>query len=140
VKVYKTEMNIKTAPELYIERLYHYQAFDKKRLTKILNKGTIYFSNPKDFNDPWDCRPCFSKFSLDDPDKYKCTVDWFAYCARKSGPFLSEADHLESEKKLRSDRKLLERLLDEMTLGMEQMIQTRYRVYCLSTHPDSTLM
>jgi hypothetical protein len=31
-------------------------------------------------------------------------------------------------------------MIDEVTSGMEQAIQRQYRVYCLSTHPDSTRM
>lgn len=31
-------------------------------------------------------------------------------------------------------------MIDEMTSAMEKAIQEQYRVYCLSTHPDSTLM
>ena len=40
-----------------------------------------------------------------------------------------------SEKGIRSNRKLLEGMIDGMTSDIEQAIQRQYRVYCLSTHP-----
>jgi hypothetical protein len=46
-------MKTKTAAELHVERLYHYQGFDRpERLARIFTEGTIYFSKPGDFNDP----------------------------------------------------------------------------------------
>ena len=46
-------MKTKTAAALGIERLYHYQSFDKpERLARVFTDGTLYFSRPRDFNDP----------------------------------------------------------------------------------------
>lgn len=134
-------MEIKTAYALGIKRLYHYQSFEKReRLARIFTEGTIYCSMPRDFNDPWDCRPCFNKSILDDPEGYNCTVRWFVHNNRIYNTALSEEEIVWTEKEIRSDRKLLELMIDQMTLRMEEAIQKRYRVYCLSTHPDSTLM
>lgn len=134
-------MKTKTAAALHIERLYHYQCFNEpERLARIFTEGTIYFSRPRDFNDPWDCRPCFSKSVLDDPEEHERTVRWFINCARTRNTSLSEDEHLRREQELRANRKLLEWMIDEVTSEMERAIQTQYRVYCLSIHPDSTLM
>jgi hypothetical protein len=100
----------------------------------------LYFSKPRDFNDPWDCRPFYSKSSLDDPAGYDRAVRWFAHCDRTYNPALSEEEHIKREKEVRNNRKLLEWLIEQMTPEMERAIQERYRVYCLSTHPDSVLM
>ena len=87
-------MNTKTAAEQRIRSLYHYQAFDDLgRLARILTDGAIYCSNPKDFNDPWDCRPCFSKKLLDEPVQYERVVQWFIGSGRRRDPSISDAEH-----------------------------------------------
>lgn len=134
-------METKTAAELHIKRLYHYQCFNEPdRLARIFTEGTIYFSSPRDFNDPWDCRPCFSKSVLDDPEEYERIVQWFIRCGRTHDKSISEDEHVRRQQELRTNRKLLESWIDGMTSGMELAIQRQYRVYCLSIHPDSTLM
>lgn len=134
-------MKTKTAAALGIKRLYHYQSFDKpERLARIFTDGTLYFSRPRDFNDPWDCRPFFNKSALDDPAYYDRAVLWFVHCDRTHNTALSEKEHLRREQEVRGNRRLLEWMIDQMTSDMEKAIQEQYRVYCLSTHPDSVLM
>lgn len=134
-------MKTKTASALHIDRLYHYQSFDKpERLARIFTEGTLYFSRPRDFNDPWDCRPFYDKSSLDDADEYERTVRWLSHCDRTRNTSLTEEEHLRREQEVRSNRKLLEWMIDQLTSDMDEAIQKQYRVYCLSTHQDSTLM
>jgi len=134
-------MKIRAAAELKIQSLFHYQSIERpERLERILNEGTIYFSNPKDFNDPWDCRPWFSKRALDDPREYERTVQYFVHCARAQNGGMSEAEHLQRQTEMRNNRQLLERMIDLSSKGMESAIYSQYRVFCLSIHPDSTLM
>ena len=136
-----SEMKFKTATELSIDRLFHYTSFIKpERLVRVFTENTIYCSNPKDFNDPWDCRPCFNKEVLNDPKEYDRIVKWFVLCDRKNNTTLSEKEYKLREQELRSNRKLFEWMIDEMTSGMEKAIQSQYRVFCLSIHPDSPLM
>ena len=76
-------MKTKTAAALGIKRLYHYQSFEKpERLARIFTDGTLYFSMPHDFNDPWDCRPFYNKSALDDPEYYNRVVRWFVHTDR----------------------------------------------------------
>ena len=42
-----------------IRRLYNYQPFKADWLSKVLSDDVIHCTNPENFNDPWDCRPCF---------------------------------------------------------------------------------
>ena len=134
-------MRYNTAAKLQLKRLYHYMPFEKpEHLARIFTEGTIYFSNPKDFNDPWDCRPCYSKEVLNDPKKYDRIVKWFIRCDRKLNTSLPEQERSIRKQELRSNRKLLEWMIDEMTSGMEKAVQSRYRVFCLSIHPDRPLM
>lgn len=134
-------MKTKTATALGIKYLYHYQSFDEpERLARIFTDRTLFFSKPRNFNDPWDCRPFFNKTALNDPVYYTRTVDWFIHCSRTRNTALPEHEQLRREQELRSNRQLLEWMIDQMTADMELAIQEQYRIYCLSTHPDSVLM
>ena len=134
-------MKTKTAEDLGLDQLYHYQSFEQpERLARIFTDNTLYFSTPRHFNDPWDCRPCFSKVGLDDPAEYERAVCWFAQSNRAVNASLPEAEHLLREREVRTNRKLLEWMIDELSAAMADAMQSRYRVYCLSTHPDSVLM
>ncbi len=133
-------MEIKTAAALGIKQLYHYQSFEPERLKCIFTDEMLYFSIPRDFNDPWDCQPCFSKSGLDDAEEYKRAVSFFAECDRTQNISLSEAEHDQRKQKMLADRKFLESMIDQMTSGMKEAIHSQFRVYCLSTHPDSILM
>jgi Protein of unknown function (DUF2971) len=134
-------MRTKTAAEQGIRSLYHYQAFDDPtRLARIFTDNTVYCSSPKDFNDPWDCRPCFSKTLLDDSVQYERVVQWFVRIGRKRNPEIPDAEHYRREQVLRAERARLEWMIDQMTTDIEQAMFRQYRVYCLSTHADSPLM
>jgi Protein of unknown function (DUF2971) len=134
-------MKTKTAAEQQVRSLYHYQAFDDPtRLAQILTTGSIYCSNPKAFNDPWDCRPYFSKMRLDDPVEYRRAVQWFVRVGRKHYPLLPETEHARREQILLVDRARLEWMINQMTASMEQAAFSQYRVYCLSTHAAAPLM
>jgi hypothetical protein len=133
-------MRTQTAAQQRIRRLYHYQPFDLTRLTRTIVERTIYCSNPAHFNDPWDCKPCFSKSFLDDTSKYDQIVQWFVDVGRKHNPLVEEDEHRRRAAILQSNRGLLERMVAEATRGLEKAIAKQYRVYCLSTHPDAPLM
>lgn len=133
-------MRTQTAAQQRILRLYHYQPFDATRLARIFTEKTIYCSNPRDLNDPWDCKPCFSKALLDDVARYEHTVQWFVRLGRRTNPSMSEDEHKRREGELRSNRRLLEWMIDEATRGLETAITSQYRVYCLSTRPDVPLL
>jgi len=131
----------KTAAQQRIQSLYHYQTLDDPaRLARIFTEGTIFCSNPKDFNDPWDCRPYFSKAMLDDPVQYRRVVQWFVRIDRKRNPLIPDTEHATREQVLLNDRARLEGMMDEMTAAMEKTMSAQYRVYCLSTHADAPLM
>jgi len=134
-------MKIKTAAQLRIDRLYHYQSFEKpERLERMFTEGELYLSAPRDFNDPWDCRPFYNKSKLDDADEYERTCRWVVHCDRTKNASVPEEEHIRREQEIRGNRRLLEWMIDEFTSEMDKAIQKQYRVYCLSTHPDSTVM
>jgi hypothetical protein len=133
-------LTTKTAAERRIRRLYHYQPFHADRFARIFTECTIYCSNPKDFNDPWDCRACFSKLLLNDAVEYERTVQWFLRIGLKHGSLISPEEHTRREQELRTNRKLLEWMIDEATARIGEAVNNQYRVYCLSTHGDVPLM
>jgi hypothetical protein len=133
-------MKTRTAAEQHIRSLFHYQPFDAVRLARIFTENTLYCSNPTDFNDPWDCRPFFSKAILNDAPSYDRIAHWFTQVERKHNHTLPEAEHLRREHILRTDRQFLEARIDELTVGMKEAIEKQYRVFCLSLHADSALM
>lgn len=120
-------------------RLYHYQPFNPQRLSPIIERRTIYFSNPRDFNDPWDCRPCFDVSGLKEPSTRERHIAFYIEADRKHRP-KPEAEHTRIEHALRSTPGMLEKLMAKMNGGLEEDIFARYRVYCLSSKPDCTLM
>jgi hypothetical protein len=122
-----------------IARLYHYQRFDPDRLRQQLASNSIYLSNTKGFNDPWDCRPCFDLTRLDEPAFYERQVQWFQRVDKERNTHLSAQEHEKRAARLRDDRAFLEHCIREMG-GIEADIQGRYRVYCLTTKPADTLM
>jgi hypothetical protein len=132
-------MSTVTAGMNGVRRLYHYQRFNPDRLRQILSSNSIYLSNTRGFNDPWDCRPFFDLNRLDEPAFYVRQVKWFERVDKKHNPHLSEKERAERATRLRNDRAFLEHCIRQM-VGIESEIQKRYRVYCLTTKPTDTLM
>ena len=132
-------MEIVTAASRRIERLYHYQRFDRSRLEELLRTRSIFLSDASRFNDPWDCKPYFDFTRLDDPVFYERQVHWFDRVARKNTAYLSNEEFRRRAARLRSDRPFLERMIHDMATVSDEM-ERRYRVYCLTTNPTSTLM
>jgi hypothetical protein len=133
-------MIIQNAHELKISRLYHYQRLDLDWLRQVLFDQKIYFSNPANFNDPWDCRPYFNIPSADDHVACERCIQWFAAAARKRTPCLDEQEHARKVLELRNNRSSFEQQIQAFSDAMVGEINRTYRVYCLSTKADSTLM
>lgn len=130
---------INSVVEKNIPHLYHYQPFNKEYIADLLLNNRIKFSNPATFNDPWDCRLNFSKHILDDPEIYKENVD-YAVDVQRRLLSIPESELAIRAKKLSEDRSFLEARIDEMSIAMNDAITKDYRVYCMSSKPDSALM
>jgi len=133
-------MMIQTAHEVKISRLYHYQRFNSDWIRQILFDRKIYFSNPANFNDPWDCRPYFNIPSADDRVACERCIQWFAAAARKRTPVVDEQEHARKLLELRNNRSSFERQIQDFSEAMIGEINRIYRVYCVSAKADSTLM
>jgi hypothetical protein len=131
-------MRIITAAAAKVARLYHYQRHKPERLKQVL-AGTIYMSPPHDFNDPWDCRPCFND-DVTNPDIRRRQVEFLYGAARKVTPYIPEAEHRRRADELSRDPAALRASIEQVSSGIADGIAKRYRVYCLTSKSDDTLM
>jgi len=116
-----------------IRRLYHYEKFEAGNLEDTPVNQRVHFSNPKNFNDPWDCYPCFDTTRVADPG---CR----ARCIREALQ-LSPAQPERYEAKLQGDKKLFAEVLQtEFRDAVRNVIIKRWRIYCLTPHSDNRLM
>jgi len=73
--------SVRYAGEAGITSLYHYQDFDpansvdSDRLVDVLDNNRMFCSDPRSFNDPWDCKPYFDLDALDDPAIMSATAE-----------------------------------------------------------------
>jgi hypothetical protein len=129
-----------TATTVGLDRLYHYQPHDFKRLSQIVLGKELYFSKPNDFNDPWDCRPWWNTDNLDDPNAFNRHINWYIKITRKQMPNLPDTEIQKRANSFRSDPNTFKEKMIEISLSIEETINQRYRVYCLSSKADSELM
>lgn len=130
---------MKTAITARLDALYHYQPFRADYVEDLLLRHRIKFSDPHTFNDPWDCRPQFSKSILDDREAYTRHVVYAVDLMRRWYG-IPEEELARRAEILRRDRAFLEARIDEITAAMATAIRDKYRVYCLSGFSDSFLM
>ncbi|MBY6191990.1 DUF2971 domain-containing protein [Microbulbifer agarilyticus] len=110
--------------------LYKYLPFDEGSLC-VLTDGTLKYTCPLDFNDPFDCRPAYDDQSLNEIDKNKKELIHAIGKKKK----LSPAKRIQSKKKIANQIKAYldsGQSLDNVLLEVG--------VVCLSTDPSNILM
>jgi hypothetical protein len=124
-----------TAAQAGHQKLYHYQNFCRSHLQDAL-EGKLHFSNPHNFNDPWDCKPWFDALRLGDPTYRAKCIEFSERFHDLNG---TEADRGALKARLRTDSGLLEmiRITTERT---RKVIADHWRIYCLTPCCDSILM
>jgi len=131
----------KSAGELGIETLYHYERFNCAYLSAMLRDQKVHCSNPAKLNDPWDCHPWFDSKSLDEEDVLRRVVEFHHGQARLGGisplPSRLNEQWLAS---LRNDPKEREKLMDDLSKKALHDMLAQRRIYCLTPDPDCTLM
>jgi hypothetical protein len=127
------------ASTMGVKSLFHYCAFHPDRFEDLVARNRIYMSDTANFNDPWDCRPCFDSSRIDEPAYADQLVGWFYRAARRRTPHLADAVHQARAAELRSNRTLIETVVAQMS-DMEGEIIKRFRVACLTTQPTNILM
>jgi hypothetical protein len=128
----------KTAWDNGVDRLYHYQRFDARHLENTVANGVVRFTRPSDFNDPWDCKPVFSV--PEDKKERASLVRWIAAASTRRGAALDPVERERRVEELITDPNALRRSMDHTEAEMQRQMDTRYRVYCLTTKPACPLM
>ncbi len=123
-----------------ISYLYHYQRFEISWIETLLSNGTIKFSIPGSFNDPWDCRPCYDKSFLNDQGKLEEQIQYFIEASRRQTPEKDEASRQATAQEWRSNPEIVRRSIDKCAEQVAQAIDAQYRVYCLTPKVDCQLM
>lgn len=129
-----------------VDRLYHYQAFtpdraeDGERLLGTLADGKIYMSRPNSFNDPWDCRPWYNTNVASDPTVFQRNLDSYAALTRRMFPGIPDNEMRRRVEAYRRNPAAFVDCIPQISAGMWEAINDRYRVYCLSPKSDSELM
>jgi len=130
---------LRTAVSANVEMLFHYQPMNMNYIESVILGGRLHFSNPHEFNDPWDCRPCFSKARLDNPEVKDAHIKYAIDLMRRHYQ-IPEGELARRAAFMQGDRRFLEARLDELTYALSVAIRQKYRVYCLSSLADSFLM
>ena len=128
------------AAQAELPLLFRYQAFDAARLRRVLCERALYFSNPADFNDPWDCRPWYDLSFTSTREGVARFVDWYIDITKRRRPDILEPEVLRRAEIYRADPALIRAKIAESSNEMEKAIQEQYRVYCLGEFPDCELM
>jgi len=120
--------------------LYHWQPFKEERLARTLSQNQIYCSRPNDFNDPWDCKPHFNTEILADPAENERHASWAVEMWSKHYPGAPDEVKQQKRAMLLADRNLAAMCLTEISEGMAEDINAKYRVYCLGPNVQNLLM
>jgi hypothetical protein len=75
-------MRTQIARTLGVKHLYHYQPLNLDWLRQTVVENIVHCPSPQDFNDPWDCKPCFDDSIADDPSERDRLV---TYLTRRFG-------------------------------------------------------
>ncbi|HTU43757.1 MAG TPA: DUF2971 domain-containing protein [Bryobacteraceae bacterium] len=103
-------------------------------LKNILVNRRIRCSNPKYFNDPWDCKPCVHPDLLGDPAARRMMAESLI-ATQKGGP---KGDVFDL--RLLHDPAFLSKNIAGFNSFISEYITTRWGIVCLSAVPCSTLM
>jgi hypothetical protein len=128
----------RTAVAAGIPRLYHYEKFKHEYLTDVLVEQRLHFSDPTTLNDPWDCRPWFDDEALEDPSSVEELIKWF-FSFEPASP-VTDGQIRATQHELRVNPDYRRGVLNAFSENFLNMIPGRWKLYCLTPVPDSTLM
>src|ERR1017187_9147208 len=128
----------RTARAVGIQRLYHYEPFNPDYLTDLLANNRIHCSDLAALNDPWDCRPWFDASALDDSKAIEELIQWF-FSFTPIAP-VSDAQIRATQSAIRTNPEHRRGSLERFSEDFLKMIRNRWRIYCLTPIPHSTLM
>lgn len=121
--------------------LYRYRSLEgngMERLRHIISSNTMYFANPSDFNDPYDCRPAFS---MDGSQREQTTY--------LEGVFSRRAPYMDRAARRAEVRRLLKsptespmrpEAMSKFASSYYEDISSRVGLLCLTESRDDILM
>src|SRR5579864_9235932 len=126
-----------TVLDTRVSRLFKYQRFVEVHLESLL-KGTLHFSNPQTFNDPWDCKPWF--YVPENQAEREPLIQWFDRVARKNDPHPNEELRARQIEELRRDGEKLRSIIAQVSQAVYADLAPRFRLCCFTTKPACPLM
>jgi DUF2971 family protein len=120
-----------------IKKLYHYEPFNESYLADTLTNNQVHLSDPSHFNDPWDCCPMFSGAGMDQPS---CQESWSRFFGLMTDTLPEINKKVVEEGSLLRDPRFLTRSIQNLNRHSREITLQRWRIYCLTPQPDSTLM
>jgi hypothetical protein len=117
--------------------LHRYLPYKKEFIRQAIVERRLKFSNPENFNDPWDCRPNYAPLELYNKDQIREAR------ARVKDTFLRNHNVFGGKKNARNQivtNEYLDRTIRSMTSGMENFIFSERRILCLSEEKDNILL
>jgi len=114
------------------DHLYKYRNFSTRSLVS-LEHDKLYFSNPDNFNDPFDCsiRPVYTKGEVED------FVDDFKYAVMHIQKCTEDIARQYIEKRFNEN---IETLKEEMFQYYKKIVLRQFGVFCLSAKNNDLLM
>ena len=129
-----------TAAEAGVDRLFNYQRYKARHLRELILQNRVRFSDPRTFNDPWDCESSYCIEDLTIPDALERLVQWYITITRLKPDGLSEADIQERAEYFRANPVEAQAALLGAARAISNAIRDRYKLYCLSAKSDCELM
>lgn len=123
-----------------VSALFRYQPFNSDRLLQVLRDGKLYLSCPRDFNDPWDCKPWFNTELLTDPQYLASAVEWYVGVTFAHAPTVPADEVFRRADYFRRNPHVVAEKIKEVSRGIGGTIDRRYRVCCFSDSPTVPLM
>ena len=130
---------MRTAAQRGLSRLYHYQGARLDYLRDALVHRRVHFSNPGNFNDPWDCQPYFDR-AIGDPEIRKLWGERLGPIYEGLPAELRAALTERIEGKWYDHPQFLQQTIEKLTAWVRHFNIERWRIYCLTSRPDSVLM
>jgi hypothetical protein len=129
----------KSAPRLGVERLYRFQPFDAARLALALGMRVLRASNPRYFNDPFDCSPLLSSESLP-PEAVDDFMDVVASFLKMSGqPSPSPQQWAETRSRLKVDQNYRAARMIKFSESLFKMVR-HFRIICVCGNAFNPLL
>jgi hypothetical protein len=129
---------VQTAHQAGIQKLYHYEPFNRQFLADTLANSRIHVSNIANVNDPWDCRPWFDK-DVSTPSRRQEWATFFRPMLE-----LRTEEQREEIAKMNppwtDNAPFLARTIDGLIASVVENNIKLWRMYCLTPHSDSILM